>query len=113
MTVRFRWLFVVLVLLAASAPRSMVAQSAAGAPRVDTIRLALVLPRAGRAPVASRCLTLRVTPGDTAGRAMPRTAGDTLADTRMPRGTSAAPPCDARSTANGAIAWRPVPKASP
>jgi hypothetical protein len=113
MTLRLRGLVALFALLAAAAPRSLAAQAATGAPRVDTMRLARMLPRTGRASVATTCLTLRVTPGDTTGRAMPRASGDTLAGTRMPRATSAAPSCDAERAAHDAIAWRPVPKASP
>ena len=40
------------------------------------------------------CLSLRVVPGDTAGRTMPRAPGDTLADQRMPRGGNFRPPCE-------------------
>ena len=45
-----------------------------------------------RAP--QRCLTLRVSPGDTAGHAMPRVSGDSLVDPRMPRAGGARPPCE-------------------
>ena len=40
------------------------------------------------------CLALRVVPGDTAGRAMPRASGNVLVDPRMPRRTTSRPPCE-------------------
>lgn len=40
------------------------------------------------------CLSLRVVPGDTAGRTMPRASGDSLVDPRMPRGGSFRPSCE-------------------
>ena len=103
MTFRNRCLIVAIAVIAAGAPRSIAAQGATGAPRVDTMRIARMLPRASRASVAAGCLTLRVTPGDTAGRAMPRASGDTLVDTRMPRTTSAAPACEPVRGANDAF----------
>lgn len=52
------------------------------------------------------CLSLRVVPGDTAGRTMPRSPGDTLADPRMPRVGSVRPPCEPSRRAAPAVAQR-------
>ena len=72
-----------------------------------------MLPRTGHASVATTCLTLRVTPGDTAGRAMPRASGDTLVDSQMPRATAVAPACERlRATIDTITSLRP-PKVIP
>ena len=89
----------------------------------DTLRVHEV-PSLGSALAPSGCLSLRIVPGDTVGRAMPRASGDSLADSRMPRGSGLRPPCDRVRAAAPAVAQRlfrmpdgtyraiPAPKAS-
>lgn len=98
---------------------------AAQAPSVitfpDTLRVLLGATQAAAA-APSGCLSLRVFPGDTAGRAMPRATGDSLVDPRMPRGGDFRPPCEPGRPAAPVVTrlfrmpdgtYRPVPTPRP
>jgi hypothetical protein len=93
-----------IVTLAALVPgERLPAQSAFPMPNEDSLRAFLRRDSVARS-ASGGCLTLGVIAGDTTGRAMPRATGDSLVDSRMPRGTNFRAPCTPLRAASSATA---------
>lgn len=86
------------LLLTALPLRHVAAQAPQRRAPADTLRR-LGPPDRLSAATATGCLSLRVTPGDTAGRTMPRALEARGRDAAMPRAGSRLPPCEPGTTA--------------